>query len=65
MQIEIHCPYHAKTEKIELPDEYFKFDGEIACETPHDDPKGVRLLRIKLEGGKPVVVERSSLSPQS
>lgn len=60
MEIEIHCPYHAKTEKIELPDGYYNFEGEVACGTP-GGVSTTTVLRLKLAGGKPVAVERAVL----
>ena len=57
MDIEIQCPFHAKVEAITLPEGYSDFDGEIKC--PATPPGDKLVLRIKLEGGKVVSVQRT------
>lgn len=64
MKIEIHCPYHGKTEEIELPDGYETFEGEIKCSDEGTAPGmtgfvGNYTLRIKLSRGAVMAVERA------
>ena len=57
MEIEIQCPFHAQVEKLELPDGYTDFEGEVKCPST---PRGDKLvLRIKVEDGKVTSVTRS------
>ena len=57
MEIAIQCPFHARIEEMTLPDGYSDFEGEIKC--PSTPPGDKLVLRIKLEAGKVVNVQRT------
>ena len=60
-KIEVHCPYHGTSESLEVPDEYYNFEGEVACPTSDnilDSDRKALILKVKLAGGKVVSVER-------
>ena len=59
MEIEIQCPVHGAIEKIELPDGYREFVGEIACATPIPNHTRGALLKITIVDGKLVSVQRA------
>lgn len=59
-EIEIHCPIHGVTEKLELPDGYFNFEGEVRCASPVGNSGLGGELRIRLEGDEVKMVERAS-----
>jgi len=49
-EIKFICPYHEKTESIDLPDSYsLSFEGEVPCGGP--DGERAR-LNLKLENGQ-------------
>lgn len=58
MTIEIHCPFHATTETLELPDGYSTFKGEVACATPGSSGGSI-YLKIEIVAGVLVSLERA------
>lgn len=57
-KFEIACPYHGKTETLELPDSYAKttvFRGEVKCGNT-DEPL---TIKIEIVRGSIVKVERA------
>lgn len=56
VELEISCPIHGETEKIEVPDSYVNagFEGEVRCAHPADSA----ILKIKIYGGHIVAVAR-------
>ncbi|MBI4215989.1 MAG: hypothetical protein HY687_01145 [Chloroflexi bacterium] len=55
-RVEISCPFHGQVEKLELPDSYRDFEGEVKCGA-RLEPQQV--LRIKVSDGKVFSVQRA------
>lgn len=65
-ELEIQCPFHGRSETLELPDSYFHdqgFDGEVPCVSgglhAAGGGKGKGTLQIRIQLGKIVSVSRA------
>ena len=57
-EFEILCPIHGEIEKLQVPDSYENFTGEVTCPTKGD--YGIRYqLQIKIGRGDLISVERA------
>ena len=48
MEFEFYCPHHNEVEKLQVPDSYQYFEGEVDCSPPSGEtgrPLKVRIVR--------------------
>lgn len=55
-RVEISCPFHGQVEKLELPDSYRDFTGEVKCGA-RLEPQQV--LRITISDGRVISAQRA------
>ena len=57
MEFEFYCPHHNEVEKLQVPDSYQYFEGELDCAPPPGQtgrPLKVRIVRGLLIDTDPV-----------